>query len=331
MKVNSLFYTNLNENIIKCELCPHQCIIEKEKIGLCKTRKNIDGDLYTINYSDVTGFGLDPIEKKPLFHFHPGEEVLSLGTWGCNFDCPFCQNYEISQDIPDHFKRINPKTLPVFTEKYNVNGVAFTYSEPLVWYEFVLDACRELKLYDEDIFTILVTNGFINEKPFDLLSQYIDALNIDLKSFNDQKHIEVVKAPLNPVKETIIRALNKNIHLEITSLIVPEFNDSLQELEEEFKWLSNLSKDIPLHLSRYFPRRNYNKPPTDEGFLIEVYNIASKYLNYVYIGNMWNNKYESTYCPKCNNLTIERNSYDIKNHLNDNGGCGNCGKEIAKI
>jgi pyruvate formate lyase activating enzyme len=330
MKVNALFYEASSNDSVKCILCPHNCVILSGKTGLCRTRMNVDGELFSLNYSDITSFGVDPIEKKPLFHFKPNDEVLSLGTWGCNFKCPFCQNFEISQEMPESLKKINHKTLSTFLDKYNVKGIAFTYSEPSVWFEFILDTCRELKNNEKEYYTVMVTNGYINSKPLKLLLQHIDAMNIDVKSFNEEKHLKTLGGELKHIKKTVEIAYESKTHLELTTLIVPGFNDDLEELENEFKWISGISKDIPLHLSKYFPRYNYNNPATDEGFLIEVYNTAKKYLDYVYIGNMWNKNYESTICPECGELLIERKAYNVKiKNLNEYGGCENCKKQIV--
>ncbi|PNR95641.1 AmmeMemoRadiSam system radical SAM enzyme [Petrotoga sp. 9PWA.NaAc.5.4] len=332
MKINSLFYEEFKEDILKCKLCPHECILYPNKKGICDVRQNIKGELYTLNYSDTTSIGLDPIEKKPLFHFHPGEKVLSLGTWGCNLKCPFCQNYEISQMKPQFLKKVYPKALPSLLENYGVKGVAYTYSEPIVWYEFVLDSSRAVKYADPNNYNVLVTNGYINEKPLKLLLQYIDAMNIDLKTFDDKIYKKYLKGGLEPVKNSVKITKESGVHVEVTSLIVPGINDDLEMLEKEFIWLSDLSKDIPLHLSRYYPAYNYTEPATDVNFLVEAFNIAKKYLDYVYIGNIWDSKYENTYCPNCGEVVILRNGYDIDiKNLNSDGGCKNCGEKIVTM
>ncbi|MBL5981485.1 hypothetical protein NAAC61_05140 [Petrotoga sp. 8T1HF07.NaAc.6.1] len=332
MKINSLFYEEFKDDILKCTLCPHQCILYPGKTGICRVRQNVKGEMYSLNYGDVTSMALDPMEKKPLFHFHPGEKILSLGTWGCNLKCPFCQNYEIAHMKPEYQKKIYPSAIPSLIDNYGVRGVAYTYSEPIVWYEFVLDSSRQVKYANPDNYNVLVTNGFINEKPLRLMLQYIDAMNIDLKVYNDKNYMKLLKGGLEPVKNTIKVAYEEGIHIEVTTLVVPKVNDNLDELEEEFSWLANISKDIPLHLSRYFPAYKYNEPPTDINFLERTYELAKKYLNFVYLGNILSSTYENTYCPDCGTLLIQRKGYDIKiENLNENGECKNCGRKICIV
>ncbi|MDN5343072.1 MULTISPECIES: AmmeMemoRadiSam system radical SAM enzyme [Oceanotoga] len=331
MNMNALFSSQKEEGIL-CNLCPHECIIEENKTGFCKTRKNISSELNSINYAEVTGFEIEPIEKKPLFHFKPGKNILSLGSWGCNLICPYCQNHEISQEIPAYSKKIYPNAIPNLIEKYKVGGIAFTYSEPIVWFEYVLDACREIKNYDLDIYTIMVSNGYIKKEPLELLLQYIDAFNIDLKTFDSETYKKIFNGDLEKIKENIKIIFEKNAHIEITTLIVPDINENLQELEEEFKWISSLSSKIPLHINKYFPRYKYSKKATDIGKLIEIYQIAKKHLEFVYIGNIWDPKYESTYCPECGELLVERKGYNIKIvNLNENGGCIKCGRKVMEM
>lgn len=330
LKINSLFYEDFKDDILKCSLCPHKCILYPGKVGICGVRQNIKGEMYSLNYMDTTSIALDPIEKKPLYHFHPGESILSLGTWGCNLKCPFCQNFEIAHLKPAYMKRLNTNAIPALMKNYNVQGVAYTYSEPIVWYEFVLDASREVKYADPNNYNVLVTNGFINEKPLKLMLQYIDAMNIDLKVFNDKKYKTILKGALEPVKYTIKIAHEEGVHVEVTTLIVPTVNDDLNELEREFEWLSSISKDIPIHLTRYYPSYNFDEPATDINFLEKVYSLGKKYLNYVYLGNILSSNYENTYCTDCGTLLIKRNGYNIKvENLNENGECINCGKKIV--
>ncbi|KAF2956809.1 radical SAM protein [Marinitoga sp. 38H-ov] len=316
-----------NSNI-KCKLCPHNCVIEET--GICKTRKNINGELYSLNYGEITAINIDPIEKKPLFHFFPGEKVLSIGTWGCNFKCEFCQNFEISQEKPYGIYNINPEDLVNLTLQKNVNIVAFTYSEPIVWYEYVYETSKLLK--EKNIKTVLVTNGYINKEPLEKLLPYIDAMNIDLKGFNDNFYSKIIGGKKEYVMDTIRLSYENNVHIEITTLVITNGNDNYNELESMFKWISSISKDIPLHLSKYYPMYKYNNPPTNLKKLEDLYYIAKKYLNYVYLGNVWNKEFESTYCPKCRTLLIERKGYNIKlKNIDEKGRCKNCLKEIPII
>ncbi|GAB6189190.1 AmmeMemoRadiSam system radical SAM enzyme [Marinitoga arctica] len=325
-----MFYEKLNNKKVKCQLCPHNCILQNNVIGFCRARKNVNGKLYSLNYGEITAINIDPIEKKPLFHFHPGEEVVSLGTWGCNFRCLFCQNFEISQERPYSIYKLKPDEIVNFVNKKNSKIVAFTYSEPIVWYEYVYETAKLLK--ENNIKTVLVTNGYINKKPLLKLIPYIDAMNIDLKGFNDEFYKKVIAGQKEPVMESIKLAYENKVHIEITTLVVTNGNDKIEELEKMFNWIGNISKEIPLHLSRYYPVYKYNEPPTDIEKLKKLYSLAKNYLNYVYLGNVWDEKYESTYCPSCGELLIKRTGYNIKiNNIDEKGRCKSCLKKIPII
>lgn len=327
MKKN-LFFTKLENNKVECNLCPHNCIILEEKTGICKTRKNVNGELYSLNYGEVTAINIDPIEKKPLFHFYPGNNVFSIGTWGCNFKCKFCQNFEISQEKPYNIYKIYPENLLDLVIQKKSKIVAFTYSEPIVWYEYVYDSAKLLK--EKNIKTVLVTNGYINKKPLLELLPYIDAMNIDLKGFNDNFYNNIVGGKKDPVMDVIKLSYENNIHIEITVLVVTQGNDDYNELENMFKWIGSI--DIPIHLSRYYPIYKFHNPPTSIEKLENLYYLAKKYLNYVYLGNVWNKEFESTYCPNCNTLLIEREGYNIRiNNIDEKGRCKNCLKEIPIV
>ncbi|WP_448374947.1 AmmeMemoRadiSam system radical SAM enzyme [Fervidobacterium sp.] len=328
----AFFYKKLDDEKVQCELCPNYCVISSEKTGVCKVRKNIDGKLYSINYGEVSSIALDPIEKKPLFHFYPGSSIISVGTWGCNFRCSFCQNWEISQQRPLYLKRLTPSDLVLIAQEYihegNI-GIAYTYSEPLVWYEFVYESSKLAK--ERGLKNVLVTNGYINEEPLSKLLPYIDAMNIDLKAFNNDFYQKVCGGRYEDILRTIELSVNSKVHVEVTTLIVPNGNDNLNELDEEFKVLSSISPDIPLHLSRYHPAYKYNKPQTSIDTLLKAFDLAKKYLNYVYLGNVWNEQYESTYCPKCGSLVIIRRGYDVKiANLDEEGRCKVCNNQILR-
>lgn len=284
MKVKAMFYEPLKDKI-HCYLCPHNCVIENGHIGKCNVRTHENGELFTINYGEVTSISLDPIEKKPLLYFKPGTEILSVGSYGCNFVCGFCQNYSISQ-----FKaksQFLPKEELVKTTLSVPNniGIAFTYNEPSIWYEYVYDCAKLLKETDENASVVLVTNGYISEEPLKELLPFVDAMNIDLKSFSNNYYKDLCGGSLNPVLNTIELAA-KSCHVEITTLLVSGENDNLEEIEEISKFLSNINKDIPLHLSRYFPRYKMDNPPTDISFMYKAQEVANKYLTKVNTGNV---------------------------------------------
>lgn len=321
-----------DKKLIECNLCPHNCSIQNNRTGVCKARKNIDGVLYSLNYGEITSIALDPIEKKPLYHFYPGSSIISVGSWGCNFVCAFCQNWEISQQRPYYIKYIEPEELVEIAVRYKEKGnigIAYTYNEPIVWYEFVYECAKLAHL--SGLKNVLVTNGYINQDPLERLGSYIDAMNIDLKAYNNEFYRKVCGGDYQSILQTIEYCTRNGIHVEVTTLIVPGGNDNVVELEEEFKHLSKISKEIPLHLSRYHPAYKYSLPSTSVERLVELYNIAKRHLSYVYLGNVWDEKYESTYCPNCGSVVIIRKGYtiDIRN-LDNEGRCTVCSNQIIE-
>jgi pyruvate formate lyase activating enzyme len=284
MKTEAMFYEKLNDKI-HCYLCPHNCVIENGHFGKCNVRTHEDGKLFTINYGEITSASLDPIEKKPLHYFKPSSHILSVGSFGCNFTCSFCQNYSISQFVTkSEFVSKENLVNNILTTKNNI-GVAFTYNEPSIWYEYVYDCAKLLKETAPDASVVLVTNGYISEEPLKQLLPYIDAMNIDLKSFNTEYYKELCGGSLQPVLKTIEIA-DKSCHVEITTLLVSGKNDNLGEVEEIAKYLSSINNEIPLHLSRYFPRYKLEGSPTDISFMREAEKVARKYLSKVGLGNI---------------------------------------------
>lgn len=297
-------YYRPHEQGLRCSLCPKECIIREGATGFCRVRKNIGNTLYTENYGECSSYALDPIEKKPLYHFYPGSTILSLGTWGCNFSCSFCQNWEIAQEDPKTMKLSPEQAVELARqEKKNRNiGLAYTYSEPSVWYEYVLDTAKAVK--QAGMKNVLITNGFINREPLEEILPYIDAMNIDIKAFNKEYYQKVCAGELEDVKETVAIAASA-CHVEITTLLVPGLNDKKDEIEQLSTWLGKINGDIPLHFSRYFPNYKMDLPPTPESTMIMAQEIARKQLNYVYLGNL-GVKGINTYCPQCDKLVIDR-------------------------
>ena len=270
-----------------CGLCPHHCHLSEGQTGFCRARKNVGGKVLSINYGKLTSLALDPIEKKPLARFHPGSYILSVGSFGCNLRCPFCQNYEISQaDERFPVQEITPEKLVELAgelsrkEQGNL-GVAFTYNEPLIGFEFVRDTSKLLQA--AGLSAVLVTNGTIEEAPLQELLPFIDAMNIDLKAFSEEFY-RWVHGDLSTVKRTIALA-SASCHVEVTTLVIPGRNDNLEEMEEEAAWIASLSPDIPLHISRYFPRWQWMEPATEVRRIYELCRVAGKYLKFVYSGN----------------------------------------------
>ncbi len=326
----ALFYKNIESNNdlkVKCLLCPHECTITDGKLGICGVRENRSGKLIALNYGRVASMQMDPIEKKPLYHFHPGSQILSLGGVGCNFACAFCQNWSlVSSDIP--YSETPPEDVPQLAKKHNSIGIAYTYNEPLIWYEFLLDSGAKNK--DAGLYNVLVTNGFINQKPLKKLLPIIDAMNIDLKSMHDSFYKEHCKGRLNPVKETIGLA-NENSLVEVTYLIIPGVNDSDEDIIALSKFLKDINPDIPLHLSRYFPHRSFNAPPTPPETMSKAHNIARESLNYVYIGNLMTDFGSNSYCPSCNALLVERTGYRTTIHDLLKDKCSKCQTKLNFI
>lgn len=272
---------------MKCDLCFHYCDLQEGQTGLCHARENKAGHIVSKNYGQITSLALDPIEKKPLYRFYPGSSILSVGSYGCNLQCPFCQNYEISYDHGSMVRvEMTPEELVhqalALVDEGNI-GIAFTYNEPLIAYEYVKDTF--IKAKEASLKTVLVTNGTITTTYLDDLLQYTDALNIDLKGFR-QDIYDRLNGNLELVKTNIIHAHQK-AHVEITSLVVPTFNDALEDMEKEAIWLSHIDPDIPLHITRFFPRYHLlNQYPTSIPLLKQMQTIAFKHLHYVYLGNV---------------------------------------------
>ncbi|MEO0293853.1 MAG: AmmeMemoRadiSam system radical SAM enzyme [candidate division WOR-3 bacterium] len=319
------YYEVLENSKVKCKLCPHECIILPGKEGLCWARKNENGILYAQNYGLTTSIAVDPIEKKPLFHFRPGTGILSLSPNGCNMRCPYCQNYTISAQRTST-REITPQELIALAREYHVSSIAFTYSEPIIWFEFIKDTAEYAQ--KEGIDLVMVTNGQILEEPLNDLLKIIKAMNIDLKSMSSEYYKGVLKGSLSTVKKTIERS-SELIHIEVTNLLVPGDND--EETEELAEYLSSIKKTIPLHISRYFPNYLYKKPPTPLSTLKKAYEIAKKYLYYVYIGNAQIKGTEDTYCPKCSGTLVKRVGYYTEIVGITEGKCSNCGRKVDFI
>ncbi|MDD5356251.1 MAG: AmmeMemoRadiSam system radical SAM enzyme [Candidatus Omnitrophica bacterium] len=280
----ALFYQAKDNSKAQCLLCPHNCLIPEGKVGLCGVRRNQKGKLYSLVYEQATSVALDPIEKKPLYHFHPKEFILSVGTKGCNLSCMFCQNWAISKDLGAATETVTSQFLVERAKKLNSFGIAYTYNEPFIWYEFVLDTARLAK--KEGLKNVLVTNGYVNIEPLKNILPFIDAMNIDIKSIEEEFYINTCAAKLSPVLETIKQSA-KNCHIELTNLIIPTLNDSEDNFVKLRDWIyENLGDSVPLHFSRYFPCYKLNLPATPVSTLEKAQYIAEKKLKFVYLGNV---------------------------------------------
>lgn len=280
-----------------CPVCPHRCRIAEGKTGRCRARGTRDGSVVPLNYGLVTSLALDPIEKKPLARFYPGSRILSVGSYGCSLNCPFCQNWEISMSDGQEFRHgrraednyVSPEALADMAEHLRPQrniGVAFTYNEPLISYEYVMDTARLLR--EKDLKVVLVTNGCVNDEIADAVLPLTDALNIDLKSFQDDVYRNILGGNLAAVKNFIAKAAEQ-CHVELTSLIVPGMNDSEEEIRAMTQWITSLphGEEIPLHITRFFPRyRMQDRNPTEKAVILKLVEIARQQLKYVFPGNI---------------------------------------------
>jgi pyruvate formate lyase activating enzyme len=321
----ALYWRRVEEDWIQCELCPQGCRIAPGRTGACRVRKNVGGVLYATNYARVSSLALDPVEKKPLYHFYPGHTVLSLGTIGCNLKCSFCQNWEIAHEDA-LTSELTPEQAVALArrERGNSIGIAYTYSEPLMWYEYVLDTARLAR--EAGVKNVLVTNGFIQPEPLAELLPFIDALNIDVKGFTGEYYQKVCRGSLEPVLKAVETAVHAGCHVELTTLLVPGLNDAPEEVRALSNWIAELSPFIPLHLTRYYPQYKMELPPTPLATLERAWEIAREKLAYVYIGNALTEKGQNTYCPACGALLIERCGFSARPVGLKDGRCAACGR-----
>lgn len=273
--------------MVVCDFCPHHCQLAEGQTGFCRTRRNAGGRLVSLNYGQVTSLAIDPIEKKPLYHFFPGSYILSVGSFGCNMRCPFCQNYTISQNGAEEVQGyLAPEKLVELAVKYQKQGsigVAFTYNEPLLSYEYIMDTAPLLRAAGQKV--VLVSNGQISARPWKNLLTWVDAVNIDLKAFAPSVYTWM-GGDLETAKQTIAMAVAAGVHTEVTTLVIPGKNDDREIFTAEVQWLAGLSPEIPLHLSRYFPRYKWTAASTPRQTLIDFQAIAVQYLHHVYLGNV---------------------------------------------
>ena len=334
MKKEASFWTGLEDNKLQCNLCSHSCKISNYKTGICGVRKNEEGKLYTLIYGSCSSLAADPIEKKPLYHFFPGSKALSIGTVGCNFKCDHCQNYGISTAEAQnyHMKEFTPAQIVGLAGDYSCQGVSYTYNEPTIWHEFCLDSAKLVK--KAGLYTCYVSNGYIGEDALNEISSYLDAMNIDVKAFNEDFYKNVCKARLKPVLKTCELAKELGIHIELTYLVIPGYNDSLDEVRNFCKWIvENLDNQTPVHFSRFHPDYNMtNVPRTPMETLLNIYDVAKEVgVLFPYLGNVAPGKYENTVCPKCKYVCIKREGYLINLDGIVNGRCKKCGSTLSVI
>lgn len=332
-KKEAYFYRRSDKGV-ECTLCPHSCNLKDGQAGLCHSRVNHGGVLYAETYSRACALNVDPIEKKPLFHFLPGTDCISVATTGCNMACKNCQNANISQAAPSDVKslELSPEALVEACIETKCPTIAYTYTEPLTYYEYTFDTAIIAR--ERGLRNVIVSAGYINEAPLRQLIPYLDAANIDLKSFDDALYHKLNRASLQPVLDTLKVLKDEGVWLEITNLLIPTLNDSDDKLKEMCDWLAiNGFENTPLHFSRFFPMfRLENIPATPAETLMKAYDMAKAAgLKYVYVGNSPEIDGENTYCPHCNFLLIRREGFNvIANDLKE-GHCPNCGTLIAGV
>ncbi len=332
----ALLYQKLDANKVQCNLCAHRCVINPGKKGVCKVKENINGILYTKVYGKTIAQNIDPIEKKPLYHFYPGSKAYSIATEGCNFHCRFCQNWDISQITNDEIvksgKKAAPEQIVLNAKQYGCKNIAYTYTEPTIFFEYSYDtACVA---HETGLNNIYVTNGYMTTEMLEMISPYLDAVNVDLKAFRDETYRRIIGARLQPVLDNLKKIKRLGIWLEVTSLIIPGVNDDPQEIREMANFVaSELGRDVPWHISRFLPAYRMKEIPATP---LQTFQMAKDIgfeaeLKYVYLGNVGSDGDIDTKCPKCGYVLIERSYFGMmKNNIRENH-CPNCGKNIAGV
>lgn len=316
---------------VECLLCPRYCRISRGGMGQCGARTNHDGTLYSINYGQVTSLSLDPIEKKPLYHFYPGSHIISVGSFGCNLHCKFCQNWQISQQRPPS-EYLSPKDLvrlALERQRSQGNiGIAYTYNEPTVFWEYVLDAAKLAA--EAGLKNVLVTNGIIEPEPLMEALPYIDAMNVDIKAMDDAFYARLCGGKAGPARRTVEMALG-HCHVEITNMLIPGENDSYDQIRELVDWASSVSPVMPIHFSAYRPAYKFTVQPTQPESLQMAYDIAIQKMAFVYVGNVYIDGTTDTHCPTCGELAVSRSGFATRTGALIGGRCAGCGTDLNII
>ena len=321
------FAHKLESGRIECRLCPHRCKIGEGQTGLCKARGVVHGDLQALTYGILSSAHLDPIEKKPLYHFLPGSGIFSIGGWGCNFGCSFCQNWSISQEAHlESSREFRVEDVVRSAQSEGSIGLAYTYNEPLIAFEFVRDCARLAR--ERGLRNVLVTNGYVESDPAAELLPLVDALNIDIKSMNDGFYRQQCRGSLAPVLAFAEQSVRAGCLVEITNLVIPGLNDRDEEVEELAVWVKeHLGPAVPLHLSAYRPEYKLDAPPTPPQALEHAFDLCSRHLPYVYMGNVASAKGCDTRCPACSALLVARRGYSVEVVGLGHGACVQCGRK----
>ena len=328
----ALLYEKLEKGRVRCRLCAHYCVVDEGKLGVCEVRKNVAGDLYTLVYGRTISQHIDPIEKKPLYHFYPGSTAYSIATPGCNFHCEWCQNADIAhmpcEFIPHAGQKAAPEQIVANASAARSRSIAYTYTEPTIFFEYAYDTARIA--HEAGIANVYVTNGYMTPEMLEMFQPYLDAANVDLKAFNKKTYHRYVGAGFEPILDNLKYLVKLGIWLEVTTLVIPGINDDPVELRDAAQFISQeLGPDTPWHLSRFFPHYQMrDRPPTPLSTLMEAMRIGKEEgLRYVYLGNAPGDS--DTHCPSCNQLLVRREGYWVPETHIQNDRCPQCGKSIA--
>ena len=328
----------LSDGVVQCQACEHFCAVKPGETGKCGVRRNIEGTLYLVVYGEAIAVHVDPIEKKPLFHFMPRGDILSIGTYGCNFRCPFCQNWQMSQmrDFDDErdalVQTASPEALVNTCLRNHIRMIAYTYNEPTVFFEYTYDTAK--LAHQHGIKNVYVSNGYMSRAALDMIEPYLDGINVDLKAFSEAFYREQCQARLEPVKRNIAHiARETGIWIEVTTLLVPGLNDSEDELRAMAEWLAEVDPAMPWHVTAFHPDYEMlDRPRTSQRALAHAYEIGRQAgLHYVYVGNVMDADRESTTCPQCGQKLIQRHWYSVKELWRERGACPQCDHVIAGV
>ncbi len=329
------WYEKLENNSVRCKLCPNKCTIGEGQRGICQVRENIKGTLYSLVYGNPVSIAVDPIEKKPLYHFLPGSKAYSLATAGCNVDCKYCQNWDIAHRKPEELTStpLSPEGVVQEAISKNAEVIAFTYNEPTVWYEYMYDIAKIAK--EKGLKTAVISNGYINQEPLKELLPYIDAYKIDLKSFNEQTYETLIEGQIEPVLQSIKTISQSSTWLELVYLVVPTYTDNVDEIKSMCEWIKKeIGDSVPIHFSRFWPKyRLTNLPPTPEETIKKARSVCLETgLKYVYTGNIQDIEGSTTFCPENNQPLLIRNNYSIeKNLIEKDGLAKDCKEKIPGV
>ena len=318
-------YQSRKGSKIQCDTCPEYCVLEEGGIGVCSGRQVIDGRIIAINYAQVSSLQLEPIEKKPLYHFYPGSEIVSVGPNGCNLKCSWCQNWQITQN-KSPTRLIMPIELADIVDSLDGIGIAYTYAEPLIWFEYVRDVGRIM--HERGLVNVFITNGYVNPEPLRELLKISDAFNVDLKSSDEVGYREHCGGHIEDVHRTIRMIHDAGKHIEMSHILVSNVTTELKKVEQLVDWIASIDTRIPLHLTKYFPANHFIEPPTDIDFINKAYEIAKGKLDSVYLKNVSSKESQDSHCPSCGEVLVKRINFNTEIIGLDGSSCKFCGSSV---